>query len=129
MSKIEKSKKATEIVEKSLQDLSELVNVDNIVGKAISTKSGFQIIPVSKVTLGHLAGGGEYGEIKTLKDNECYPFAGGSGAVVSIKPSIFIVDDGKTCRLLKATEEPLETLIDKTSELINKFIQNDNKNN
>ena len=86
--------KVNELVDRSMQNLSELVDVDHVVGAPIVTASGFQVIPVSRVTVGYLAGGGDLGEIKVIKDGESVPFAGGSGVVVSLKPAGFIVDEG-----------------------------------
>ncbi len=78
--------------------------------------------------MGYLSGGGEYGEVKAIKDDECFPFAGGAGTVVNIKPAGFLVDDGVECRLLRITDDPFDTLIDKAGELLGKItkkIEND----
>ena len=95
-----------------------MADVNTIIGKPILTASGFQLIPFSKVTLGNLSGGGEYGDVKVVKETNAFPFAGGSGAVVSMKPLGFIVDDGKTCRVLKITEEPIDNLIERVGEIV-----------
>ena len=52
-----KNKKVEEMVETSLNNLNELVDVNTVVGKPILTASGYQLIPVSKVTMGYLSGG------------------------------------------------------------------------
>lgn len=117
-----KNKKVEEMVESSMHNLNELVDVNTVIGKPIVTASGFQLIPISKVTMGYLSGGGEYGEVKVLKEDENYPFAGGSGAVVSLKPAGFILDTGKDCRFIHVGEEPIDNLIDKASEFMGKFI-------
>ena len=103
-------------VDSSMQNLGELVDVDHVIGAPIVTASGFQVIPVSRVTVGYLAGGGDLGETKVVKEGESVPFAGGSGVVVSLKPAGFIVDEGKGCRYIRAGEDPLDNLIDKASE-------------
>ena len=46
------------------------------------------------------------------------PFAGGNGAVVSMKPMGFLIDDGKSCRMMRVTDEPLDSLIERASEII-----------
>lgn len=104
------------LVDSSMQNLGELVDVDHVIGAPIVTASGFQVIPVSRVTVGYLAGGGDIGETKVVKEGESVPFAGGSGVVVSLKPAGFIVDEGKGCRYIRAGEDPLDNLIDKASE-------------
>lgn len=120
-----KNKKVEEMVETSLQNLNELVNANSVVGKPIITGNGFKLIPISKVTMGYLSGGGEYGEVKVLNDIENYPFAGGSGAVVSLKPTGFILDTGNDCKFIHVGDAPIDNLVDKASEFMDKFI---NKN-
>ena len=119
---MEKSaQKVNELVENSVRDLSKLVNVDTVIGTPILTASGVQIIPVTKVTMGFLSGGSDIGETKVIKEKESVPFAGGSGAVVSLKPAGFPLDDGKSCRYIHAGDDPLDNLIDKASDLLKGF--------
>ena len=113
--------KVNELVENSVRDLSKLVNVDTVIGTPILTASGMQIIPVTKVTMGFLSGGSDIGETKVIKEKESVPFAGGSGAVVSLKPAGFLLDDGKNCRYIHAGDDPLDNLIDKASDLLKGF--------
>ncbi len=114
----EKERKINSLIQSSLQKLDNLANVDTIIGKPIVTASGFQLIPFSKITLGNLSGGGEYGDVKVVKETEDFPFAGGSGAVVSMKPMGFIVDDGKTCRIMRVADEPIDNLIERASDIL-----------
>lgn len=120
----EKNKRVSDLVHRSIENLTELVDVNSVVGKPIVTAAGFQLIPISKVTVGYLTGGGEFGETKVIKEDETAPFAGGSGAVVSLKPAGFILDDGKNCTFIHAGDEPLDNLIDKAAELLGKFTGN-----
>ncbi len=114
----EKERKISSLIQSSMQKLDDLTSVDTVIGKPIVTASGFQLIPFSKITLGNLSGGGEYGDVKVIKETNEFPFAGGSGAVVSMKPMGFIVDDGKTCRILRVTEEPMDNLIERATDII-----------
>ena len=115
------AQKVNELVENSVRDLSKLVNVDTVIGTPILTASGVQIIPVTKVTMGFLSGGSDIGETKVIKEKESVPFAGGSGAVVSLKPAGFLLDDGKNCQYIHAGDDPLDNLIDKASDLLKGF--------
>ena len=114
----EKNKRIDRLIDASVVTLNDLADVDTVIGKPIVTASGFQIIPFSKVTMGSLSGGGEYGDVKVVKETDSMPFAGGSGSVVSMKPMGCIVDDGKTCRLVRVTDQPIDNLIEKASEII-----------
>ena len=114
----EKSKKINRLADVSNNDIKSMANVDTVIGKPIVTASGMQIIPFSKVTFGTLSGGGEYGELQVINSNGEMPFAGGNGAVVSMKPMGFLIDDGKSCRMMRVTDEPLDSLIERASEII-----------
>lgn len=118
----EKNEKINALIGSSLEKLDSLADVNTIIGKPIVTASGFQLIPFSKVTLGNLSGGGEYGDVKVIKETESYPFAGGSGSVVSMKPMGFVVDDGKTCRIMRITDEPIDNLIERAGEIIHEIV-------
>ncbi len=114
----DKKQKINQLIGASLDKLDTLADVDTVIGKPIVTASGCQIIPFSKVTLGNLTGGGEYGNVKVIKQSDSFPFAGGSGAVVSMKPMGFLIDDGKTCRILKITEEAIDNLVERAGEIV-----------
>ena len=114
----DKNQRINHLIGASLDKLDGLADVNTIIGKSIITKSGWQIIPFSKVTLGNLTGGGEYGDAKVIKEMDGVPFAGGSGAVVSMKPMGFLIDDGVSCRILRITDQPLDNLVERAGEIV-----------
>ncbi len=99
------------------KSLEKVADANTVIGDSIVTVSGAQVIPLSSVTVVNLSGGGEYGDIKTFKITEGFKIAGANGTVITVKPKGFLVDDGKGCRLLKM-EDGMDTLIDKTGELV-----------
>ena len=64
-----------------------MIDVNTVVGEAVITGNGNTVIPVSRVSFGFVAGGGEYGQAPDPRQ----PFAGGSGAGVSLQPVGFLV--------------------------------------
>jgi len=104
--------------------IEKVADANTVIGKSIITVSGAEVIPLSSVTVVNLSGGGEYGDVKTYKAAEGFQLAGGNGTVISVKPKGFLVDDGKSCRLLKMEEDALDTLIDKTGEIVHKISDN-----
>lgn len=74
------------IMNTSMEKIRELVDVNTIVGEAITSPDGTIIIPISKVSFGFVSGGSDL-PVKTASE----VFAGGSGAGISIKPQAFIV--------------------------------------
>ena len=104
--------------------IDKVADANTVIGKSIITVSGAEVIPLSAVTVVNLSGGGEYGDIKTYKESDGFKLAGGNGTVITVKPKGFLVDDGKGCRLLKMEEGAIDTLIDKTGELVHKISEN-----
>ena len=104
--------------------LEKVADANTVIGESIITVSGTQVIPLSSVTVVNLSGGGEYGDIKTYKQTDGFKIAGGNGTVVTVKPKGFLVDDGKGCRLLKMDDAAIDTLIEKTGELVHSITEN-----
>ena len=77
------------LMQTTLENIKDMVDVNTVIGEPIPTVAGPTIIPVSKVSFGFVAGGGEYG--KDLLPEGDNPFAGGSGAGVSVQPVGFLV--------------------------------------
>ena len=118
----EKKQKISRLIDTSNDALNALADVNTVIGQPIITASGFQVIPFSKVTMGNLSGGGEYGDVKVVKETDAFPFAGGGGAVVSMKPMGFLIDDGKTCRILRIMDEPLDHFIERAGEIVHEIM-------
>ena len=114
----EKNEKLNNLMELSTEKMGLIADADIVVGKPITTASGFQVIPFSKVTLGSVTGGGEYGKAKQVKQMGEIPFAGGSSAAISMKPMGFIIDDGTSCRILRIADAPLDNLIERLGEIL-----------
>ncbi len=104
--------------------VEKIADADTVIGESIITVSGSQVIPLSSVTVVNMSGGGEYGDVKTFKETDGFKLAGGNGTVVTVKPKGFLVDDGTGCRLLKMDESAIDTLIDKTGDLVHRISDN-----
>lgn len=79
------------IMQTTMSEIRDMIDVNTVVGEAVITPDGNTIIPISKVCFGFVSGGGEYGDAIQKNDNASYPFAGGSGAGISISPVAFLV--------------------------------------
>jgi len=83
-----------------------------VVGEPVQTQDGSTVIPISKVSFGFVAGGGEYA-IANTQQQEGMPFAGGAGAGVSVQPVGFLVCSQNGVRLLSAScASPMERLVE-----------------
>jgi len=93
---MEKKNPLGEVLDTSLEKLKKLVDVNTIIGDAITTSDGTTIIPVSKVSFGFATGGSE---LPTSKPST--PFGGGSGGGVTIQPLAFLVISKGNVQLLQ----------------------------
>ena len=118
--------KIRELMTSTMKDLNGLIDVNTVVGNPFKSEDGTVVIPVSKVTMGFMTGGGEYGEIKPIKSDKSLPFAGGSGAIISLKPSGFLIDKGKGIELVNVADDPLSKMIDVIDKFIKSFKNEDN---
>ena len=112
--------KQENILATSIAELTSILGADSVVGKPILAQNGNTIIPVSRVTIGHINGGGEYGEVKIFDKN--HPYAGGVGAIVNMSPQGFLVISNKSANFIKINDTIVDTVFEKTSDIIGKTI-------
>ena len=112
---IKETNKIKDLMSSSMNDLSDMTDVNAVVGKPIYTPDGTTVIPICKVTMGFMTGGGEYGEVRQLKNDKDSPFAGGSGAVISMKPVGFLTSNNDGVRLI-STDKDVNTRLFETAE-------------
>lgn len=95
--------------ETTLGKIKEMVDVNTIVGKPITTPDGIMIIPVTRVTLGFGSGGGDY----PIKSNG--GFGGGGGAGVKLDPVGFLVINDGVVKMLNISP-PANSTVDRLVE-------------
>ena len=120
-SHIENDNRINSLIETTFKNLNGVIDVNTVVGKPIKTESGEYVVPVSKVTIGIMMGGGEYGKLNIFKKSTDLPYSAGNGAVISIKPCGFLLKDGNEYKVLSVAEQPYEKLLDKATEFIAKL--------
>jgi len=97
----------------SMESIREMVDVNTVVGDPVQTQDGSTIIPISKVSFGFVAGGGEYLCGTMRPQTEEMPFAGGACAGVSVHPMGFLVCSQNGVRLLSANcASPMERIVE-----------------
>ena len=113
--------KINKAIETALQNLSAMVDVNTVIGKPIKTDDGEYVVPISKVTLGVLAGGGEYGKINIFNKGSDLPYSAGNGAIVSMKPCGFLIKEGENYKILSIADTPYEKLLEKATDFISEI--------
>lgn len=111
-----------EVMDTAMENLKPLIDSDIIIGKMIKS-DGMEIVPITKVSLGFVSGGGEYySELKEMRKETEYPFSGGCGGGVSVQPIGFLVIKNQTVELIKIEQKgAVEKLIEAIPEVA-KFI-------
>ncbi|HHY11979.1 MAG TPA: sporulation protein YtfJ [Firmicutes bacterium] len=124
------------LMKTTMESLKSMVDVNTVVGDAVETKDGTVIVPVSKVTFGFVAGGGDetsfeegyqapQGQGSGVAESgrtDNLPFTGGSGAGVSVKPVGFlVVGEGKVRFLPVDSRAIYDRLLEAAPDLLDRF--------
>jgi len=117
-----------EIMRSTMENIKDMVDVNTIIGDPVFTNDGTAVIPVSRVGFGFVSGGGEFKNQPAAKgdrqpsDTEArpFPFAGGSGAGVSVCPVAFVVVQQGDVKLLPIH---YNTPYDRLVEMIPGFVK------
>ena len=109
------------VINETLKNFACLSDANSVVGSPITADNGVTIVPVSKMTVGFLSGGGEYGEIKIFGGNKNYPLTSGSGGIVTVKPSGFIVVENSGVKFISCPEDYIEKGMDELFKMIGKL--------
>lgn len=111
------------VMRTTMENLKDMIDVNTVIGEAVMSSDGITIIPISRVSFGFVAGGGEYGLGDTGKTapqpSDALPFAGGTGAGVSVCPMGFLVVGNGHVRMLPAH---FNTPIDRIVELVPQLV-------
>ena len=97
----------------SMENIKDMGDVNPVVGDPVMAQDGSTIIPISRVSFGFVAGGGEYALTGAQTGAYGLPFAGGAGAGISIHPMGFLVCSANGVRLLSANcASPMERMVE-----------------
>lgn len=111
------------LMKTTMENIKNMIDVNTIVGDAVETADGTVIVPVSKVSFAFIAGGGEYAGStdKESGDTSKLPFAGGSGAGVTVQPIGFLAT---TNGQLKVIPVKYSSAVDRIVDMVPNLISN-----
>ena len=104
----------SEMLTSSLGKIQDMVDVNTIIGKPITTPDGVMIIPVSKIKIG-MGGGGSDFATKNVAANKENPFGGGLGCGIDVTPVAFLIVNGTSVRMLPVAQ-PASSTVDRVVE-------------
>ena len=79
------------MIDGAMDKIKTIVDTSTVIGEKVTTDDGTTIIPISKVTVGYVVGGGEYSDLSARRVANNYPMAGGSSGGMSLTPIGFLV--------------------------------------
>lgn len=111
------------IMEEALNKIKTIIDVDTVIGAPLKTMDGITIIPITKVSVGFIAGGGEYAQnVPPKKQKDDYAFAGGSSAGFNINPIGFLVGKENNLKFVGVdSKDSFEKIFQTCVELVNKL--------
>ena len=119
------------IIESSMEHIKRMVDVNTVIGDAVTAADGTLLLPVSRVSIGFAVGGGEYGEAggkhKCHRQSDPaseadvrYPFTGATTVGMSLKPLAFLSVEQGNVRVIPAAPE---SAVDKLADLVPQFLK------
>ncbi len=113
------------IINDTLKNIKSIVDVNTVIGDEVVTTDGSTIIPISKVIVGFVAGGGEINSKFNKTHANDYPFSGGSGAGFTVVPIGFLIGKkGNLSFVSVKSDTKYDELINLTNKSLKLIIEN-----
>ena len=128
MKELNKENKVKSLIDVALDKIRNMVDVNCVIGDSLTLPDNSIIIPITKVTVGFVAGGGEYNDLNSKRNEADFPMAGGTGGGYTVNPiGFFVLKDNKYklvhadkssayLTLLKSATEMLKNAMKKVNE-------------
>ena len=121
---LSKENKIESLIDISLEKIRSLIDVNCVIGSAITLPDESVIIPISKVSVGFVSGGGEYNDLNAKRNSAEFPMAGGTGGGFSVSPMGFFVVSKDKFKLIRADKSTAYLgFIKNASEVLKKLME------
>ena len=119
------SNKVKKLIDSSLENIRNMVDVNSVIGEPVTLPDGSVLVPVSKVSVGFVSGGGEYTDLNSKRNQDEFPMAGGTGGGYSVSPiGFFVLKDNKFKMVHADKSNAYLELIKNASEVLKKIAEN-----
>ena len=116
----------SELIQNSMDKIKTIVDSSTIIGDKIVTDDGSTIIPISKMTVGYVVGGGEYGDVGKNKNSNRYPMTGGSSGGISVTPVGFLIETNAEIKYISVENKTAyQTVLNAFNTLMSKLQKGD----
>ncbi len=112
-----------DLISSAMDKLKTIVDSGTIIGDSILTPDGATIIPISKVTVGFVVGGGEYADLSSRRVANHFPMTGGSSGGMSVSPVGFLIlqADGEVDFVNVENKSLYQTFLNMFNSLLSKM--------
>ena len=118
-----------DMINSSMEKIKTIVDSSTIVGEKVITDDGTTIIPISRVSVGYVVGGGEYADLSSRRVANHFPMAGGSSGGMSVTPVGFLVVTNGEVNFINVENKSLyQTVLNLFNSLIGKIDKMEDKN-
>ena len=94
----------------------------------MQTPDGATIIPISKVTVGFVVGGGEYADLSSRRVANHFPMSGGSSGGMSVSPVGFLILREESVDFVNVENKSLyQTVLNMFNSLLSKMEKDNDK--
>ncbi len=112
-----------DMIANAMEKIKTIVDSSTIVGESIQAPDGTTIIPISKVTVGFVVGGGEYADLSARRVGNHFPMTGGSSGGMSVSPVGFLIltSDGDVDFVNVENKSLYQTVLNMFNSLLQKL--------
>lgn len=121
--RIYESKSAlNDLIDGAMSKIKTIVDSSTVVGEKVETGDGTTIIPISRVSVGYVVGGGEYADMSARRVANHFPMAGASSGGMSVSPVGFlIISEGQVEFVNVENKSLYQTVLNMVNTLLNKL--------
>lgn len=110
------------LIDNAMEKLRTIMDSSTVIGEKVETSDGTTIIPISRVTIGYVVGGGEYADLSSRRVANHFPMAGGSSGGVSLTPVGFLIITLDEVKFINVENKSLyQTILNLFNSLLSKL--------
>lgn len=114
------------LISSAMDKIKTIVDSSTVVGEKVVTEDGSTIIPISKVSVGYVVGGGEYADLSSRRVANHFPMAGGSSGGMSVSPVGFLIETKGEVKFVNVENKSLyQTVLNIFNALLSKVENNE----
>ena len=113
----------------AMEKIKTIIDSSTVIGEKVETSDGTTIIPISRVTVGYVVGGGEYADLSSRRVANHFPMAGGSSGGMSLTPVGFLIIGEGEVKFINVENKSLyQTILNTFNSLLAKMNEKQDEN-